>query len=248
MGDVEQFLASGGKITQLPETDTKPFLGNIQQELIRVLQLGDKTFAELAYLGSRQTILSACSRIRQLGCPVIVFKNTISLDNPKLQEEKTKALQTYNHNFTEQKIINSVGKYFLNGKYLLAVNNFYWTGYECDLFCITNDLKPIEFEIKVSRKDFLLDGKKDKWKKSLATWKHYYLMPKAIFTDDMVEMLPHPNSGILTIVEDGSIVKIYQEKPAKANRAIKAIEPQILMNVARLVSMRLWHQKLQESV
>lgn len=243
MNDVEAFLAMGGKITQLPEVNIKPFTGNIQQELIRVLQLGDKTFEELAYLGDRATILSACRRIRTSGSPVIVYKNMISLDNPHLAAKKIQSLQNRNHNFTEQNIIQSVGRFFLKGKYLLAVNNFYWSGFECDLFCVTNDLKPIEFEIKVSKKDFILDAKKDKWQKPITTWKHYYLMPQAIFEDEMVHQLPHSNSGILTIVESNDVIRIEQQKPAKANRNVQSLDIHTLTNIARLVSMRLWRLK-----
>lgn len=46
---------------------------------------------------------------------------------------------------------------------LLVVDRCNWTGHECDLLCVTTDLRIVDVEIKISRSDLKADAKKDKW-------------------------------------------------------------------------------------
>ena len=46
---------------------------------------------------------------------------------------------------------------------LVVVDNCIWTGHECDLLCVTTDLRIVDVEIKISRSDLKADAKKDKW-------------------------------------------------------------------------------------
>lgn len=50
-----------------------------------------------------------------------------------------------------------------NKKYLVVVPNCNWTGYEADLLAVTENLRLIDVEIKISRSDLKADASKDKW-------------------------------------------------------------------------------------
>lgn len=65
--------------------------------------------------------------------------------------------------YTENNIAAALAMQFFNKKHLVVVPNCNWTGYECDLLTVTNDLRIIDVEIKISRPDFKADAKKDKW-------------------------------------------------------------------------------------
>ena len=68
----------------------------------------------------------------------------------------------------------------LFAKKLVVVDNCNWTGHECDLLCVTTDLRIVDVEIKISRADFKADAKKDKW------WNrqfHGYAPRKEVFND-----------------------------------------------------------------
>lgn len=51
----------------------------------------------------------------------------------------------------------------LFAKRLVVVDNCNWTGHECDLLCVTTDMRIVDVEIKISRADLKADAKKDKW-------------------------------------------------------------------------------------
>jgi hypothetical protein len=50
-------------------------------------------------------------------------------------------------------------------KYLVVVPNCNWTGYEADLLAVTENLRLIDVEIKISRADLKADAAKEKWVK-----------------------------------------------------------------------------------
>lgn len=65
--------------------------------------------------------------------------------------------------WTERNIASALATQFFDKKYLVVVPNCSFTGYECDLLCITENLRIIDIEIKISRADLKADAKKDKW-------------------------------------------------------------------------------------
>lgn len=129
--------------------------------------------------------------------------------------------------WTENKIARALVVQFFKRKHLVVVPNCNWTGHECDLLCVTNDLRVIDVEIKISRSDLRADAKKDKWwhrpnnwafthdaggfakhgppapDVNLGwppkVWKHYYVMPSDIWTAELLDSLPSPHSGILLL-------------------------------------------------
>jgi len=65
--------------------------------------------------------------------------------------------------WNERMIGRALATQTFNKKYLVVVPNCNWTGYEADLLAITENLRLIDVEIKISRSDLKADARKDKW-------------------------------------------------------------------------------------
>ncbi|VFR81104.1 hypothetical protein RAN3_2520 [plant metagenome] len=187
--------------------------------------------------------------------------------------------------WSESNIARALALQFFNRKYLCVLPNCNWTGHECDLLAVTENLRIIDVEIKISRADLKADAKKEKWwhrehigywpevtemrhharldklmvhsvqrrarYKSTPkdwpskVWKHYYALPKAIWTPDLLDALPNTNSGIL-LLEGGrpprssGFVDITCLRRATPNRDAKQIGPAAAVDIARLASLRMW--------
>lgn len=141
---------------------------------------------------------------------------------------------------------------------LCVLPNALWTGNEVDLLVCTKDLYLIDVEIKISRVDLKMDKDKDKWWKKhwgkinpvtrlyerpdptpreypTKVWKHYYAMPKSIWTESLMEHI-QPISGIL-LVEGRQVECIKRAKP---NRKAEPITAEHAIELARLASFRMW--------
>lgn len=162
-------------------------------------------------------------------------------------------------------------------KGLLICPETYWTGAEADLLIVTNDLRLIDVEIKVSRADFKRDAAKDKWWRHLGydeareqcidtktwnpwkhrqhrdwppkVWKHYFAMPERIWTDELIEFLPSLNSGVILLRENPSPYWFVKRK-ATPNRDAKKIDGPAVIDIARLAHFRMWDAlvKLEEAM
>lgn len=163
--------------------------------------------------------------------------------------------------WSESLIAAAISTQFLNRQHLVVVPNCGWTGHECDLLCVTKDLRIIDFEIKISRSDFFADAKKNKWwehtlclfdrrgdhfKQSKPkehpskVWKHYYIMPAEIWTSDMAERLPSQSCGVLLLSERDGKIHISCERKAKPSRDYLTLSPTQVIAVARLAGLRMW--------
>lgn len=65
--------------------------------------------------------------------------------------------------WSENSIARGLARQTFNRKYLVVVPNCNWTGHECDLLVVTENLRLIDVEIKISRADLKADAKKEKW-------------------------------------------------------------------------------------
>lgn len=65
--------------------------------------------------------------------------------------------------WSEHSIARAISLQTLAKKCVVLVDNCNWTGYECDVLGVTNDLRIIDVEVKISRADLKADAKKDKW-------------------------------------------------------------------------------------
>jgi len=157
-------------------------------------------------------------------------------------------------------------------KSLVMVPRCNWTGNECDLLIVTNDLRIIDVEIKISRQDFKADRKKEKWFHSWdwkidgpwsnkrkrprrlpsKIWKHYFAIPREVWSEDLIEFLPSKDCGVITLWKsersDGLIV-CNVVKRAIPSKTAEKISAQSAVAIARLASLRMWnayHQLEQE--
>lgn len=144
---------------------------------------------------------------------------------------------------------------------LCVLPNITWTGDEIDMLVVTRDLRLIDVEIKISRPDLKADKNKQKWwtrpwvtydpktrqwldasptpqpkEYPSGVWKHYYAMPESIWRDDLVDHI-QPISGILLITDRGRVIC---KRRAKPNRKADVIEPEQVISLARLASLRMW--------
>jgi hypothetical protein len=140
---------------------------------------------------------------------------------------------------------------------LLIVPRCNWTGNECDLLAVTADLRLVDLEIKISRADLLADVKKDKWWSRTwgpgapkprgwppKIWKHYYVLPAAIWRNELAAKLP-ANSGVLTL-SDGPRPHIEVARRSRPNREAQKINVEAAVDIARLAGLRMWDALLRE--
>ncbi|WP_208280128.1 hypothetical protein [Massilia oculi] len=188
--------------------------------------------------------------------------------------------------WSERLIARAIALQTFKRRYLVAVPNCTWTGHECDLLVVTDDLRIIDVEVKISRADLRADAKKEKWwtrrwafpftgttgGHALAgppappmpnshppkVWKHYYALPKEIWTPDLEASLPSKESGILLLHRDyeSGYPKPVGHRPeiavscirrAKPNRHAEKISAAAAVDIARLASLRMWdsYQQLE---
>ena len=126
------------------------------------------------------------------------------------------------------------------------------------MLVVEKKLRIIDVEIKISRADLKADAKKDKWwitrpwsRRHIAAeprrwpdkvWKHYYVMPKAIWEAKLLADI-NEASGVILLEQDSRFtggLRIDVIRPAKPNRDAKPICPADAIDLARLASLRMW--------
>jgi len=92
--------------------------------------------------------------------------------------------------WSETSIGRALALQFFNRKYLCVVPNCNWTGHECDLLAVTENLRIIDVEIKISRADLKADAKKDKWwhREFLGHWPTVTEMRYSEISNDLREV------------------------------------------------------------
>jgi hypothetical protein len=166
--------------------------------------------------------------------------------------------------WTEQTVAAQLARHIFNRKCLVVVPNCMWTGHECDLFAVTQNLRIIDVEIKISRADLKADAAKDKWfhawdwkidgpfpeqgqKRNCRprqwprkVWKHYYCLPEKVWTPELLDSI-QPVSGVLLIREirhDGFYIRC--ERRAKPCRDAEKLDAEDAIDIARLAGLRMW--------
>lgn len=166
--------------------------------------------------------------------------------------------------WNERVIATAISRQVLQRKCLLLVDNCQWTGYECDVLAITQNLRIIDIEIKISRADLKADAGKDKWwhytgwgriengrnipaprtarKWPHRVWKHYYAMPEHIWKPELLDPMPSPASGVILLRENraGADVIAKVARRAKPDRDAKPISHEDVIDIARLANLRMW--------
>lgn len=159
--------------------------------------------------------------------------------------------------WSEGVIARAISRQTLARKCLVLVDRCNWTGHECDVLAVTQDLRIIDVEIKISRSDLKADAKKDKWwhrqgwrfdspRSPLEwpprVWKHYYALPADIWDDSLRDSLPSVRSGILVLREQRGTATLAVEcvRRATPNRDAAVLKPEAVVDIARLANLRMW--------
>lgn len=176
--------------------------------------------------------------------------------------------------WSERLIARAIALQTFKRRYLMAVPNCNWTGHECDLLIVTDNLRIIDVEVKISRADLKADAKKEKWwtrrwnfpftkaaggfaqegppcpdmrnRWPRKVWKHYYALPKEIWTPELEASLPSTASGILLLDRDGyprpagDTMRVDCIRRATPNRDAEPISAAAAVDIARLASLRMW--------
>lgn len=168
--------------------------------------------------------------------------------------------------WNEGLIARAVALQTLAKKCVVLVDRCNWTGYECDVLAVTNDLRIIDVEVKISRADLKADAKKDKWWHRLTyaeaqqrgvdmwsrgdarqhppkVWKHYYALPAEIWKPELADCLASECSGVLLVRERrNSTVPVVVECIRRAMPAKDAyrLTPEQAVDIARLANLRMW--------
>lgn len=175
--------------------------------------------------------------------------------------------------WTEHTIARAIALQTLARKCVVLVDNCNWTGHECDVLAVTTDLRIIDVEVKISRADLKADAKKAKWWHRLGyaeasaaglhkagdrwdpyahksavshprkVWKHYYALPKDIWTPELLDCLPSPASGVILMrAQRNSATPVVAEvvRRATPNKDAYRVKPEEVMDIARLANLRMW--------
>lgn len=161
--------------------------------------------------------------------------------------------------WSEGRIARAIALQTLARKCVVLVDRCNWTGYECDVLAVTNDLRIIDVEVKISRADFKADAKKDKWWHRLTwrhiegpeqrrehppkVWKHYVAMPRELWDDALFEFMPSPASGLLLVSEQRSAstpIAVHCHRRATPCKDAYRLQPAQALDIARLANLRMW--------
>ena len=112
--------------------------------------------------------------------------------------------------YTEMDLIKTLSQWLDDRKYPYQVCNAFIYGWECDYWAMTAEGETREFEIKISRGDYLNDAKKDKHVKEGANY-FYYVCPKDLIKPEEVVK----KYGLIYISEDGFLE--VKKKPQRLN-------------------------------
>jgi hypothetical protein len=167
------------------------------------------------------------------------------------------------------RIARAISLQILQRKCVVMVDRCNWTGCECDVLAVTTDLRIIDVEVKISRADLKVDGRKDKWWHHSVgghyepaptggrrwvqhprvprawppkVWKHYFALPASIWDDSLYAALPSPTSGVLLVSDQPGRreLAVRSIRRAKPNRDADRISPAAAVDIARLANLRMW--------
>ena len=148
---------------------------------------------------------------------------------------------------------------------LCVVDRCTWPGDECDLLVVTNNLRVVDVEIKISRQDLKADRAKDKWyqpqpwldyhaKKPRVmrewprrVWKHYYAVAAPIWKDELLALCGDA-SGVLVVDLEHNVPRIRVVRRARPNKANVPLTAAEAVDIARLASLRMWDAYAQAGI
>ena len=138
---------------------------------------------------------------------------------------------------TEELMIKRLAVWLDKGKFPYQVPRCFMYGWECDFWCMTDGGITREFEIKISRSDFLIDKKKQKHADTTRGANYfYYVCPPNLISKTEVGRY-----GLIYISEDRLTV---EKKPSKLH-SFKFTNWQMLANKMYWKWYSVWWDKLK---
>lgn len=137
---------------------------------------------------------------------------------------------------TETSIIKLLSHWTDNRKFPWQLSNSFIYKWECDYWTMTAGGETREFEIKISRSDFLVDAKKEKHSCSDGANYFYYVCPKGLFTPAEVDK----RYGLIYITENERIEIVKKPKRLHDNSFTRWKE---LANKMYWKFRELWREK-----
>ena len=138
---------------------------------------------------------------------------------------------------TEKEIIQVLAKWVDSRDYPYQVPNAFIYGWESDYWVMDVGGTAKEFEIKISRSDYLCDAKKPKHQSDKGANYFYYVCPKDLIKKDEVDK----RYGLIYIWETGHVS--IEKKPRRLNDR-KFDNWQLLANKMYFRWRAMWRQKL----
>lgn len=114
---------------------------------------------------------------------------------------------------TESEIVNRLFWWTDSRKFPWQLSNSFIYKWECDYWTMTQGGETREFEIKISRSDYLVDAKKDKHKSTDGANYFYYVCPEGLIKKDEVDS----RYGLIYIDEDNRLTIIKKPKRLHSN-------------------------------
>lgn len=99
---------------------------------------------------------------------------------------------------TEASIIKILSNYIDERKFPWQLSNSFVYEWECDYWTMTSGGTTREFEIKISRADYLIDAKKSKHKECNGANYFYYVCPKELISKNEVDK----RYGLIYVTDD----------------------------------------------
>ena len=113
---------------------------------------------------------------------------------------------------TEESIIVELSVWLDNRKFTYKIPRAFIYGWESDFWAMTSEGETREFEIKISRSDYLIDKKKEKHSDTTQGANYfYYVCPKGLISKEEIDS----KYGLLTIRQDGYLE--VAKKPQRLN-------------------------------
>lgn len=141
----------------------------------------------------------------------------------------------------EAKIINILTHWTDDRKFPWQLANSFIYKWECDFWTMTSYGETREFEIKISRSDFLIDAKKDKHAATNGANYFYYVCPNDLIRKNEIDN----RYGLIYVYDDERLIII--KKPRKLHYS-KFDRWEILANKMYWKFRALWREKLVDKV
>lgn len=137
---------------------------------------------------------------------------------------------------TEKDIISKIALWLDDRKYPFQLPNAFIYAWECDYWAMDAVGITREFEIKISRQDFLNDAKKEKHSKGNGANYFYYVCPSGLIRSNEID----PRYGLLYIHESGLLEIV--KKPRQLHSQLFA-DWKMLANKMYWRFRQLWRDK-----